>query len=72
MSVATAPWHKRAVDEVWQAHLKGRKLDQDDLDFMRNVEHRVGLGLGLSAYQEDRLQKINARLTESYAVRIYA
>lgn len=72
MSVATAPWHKRAVEEVWQAHLKGRKLDKDDLDFMRNVDHRVSLGLGLSVYQEDRLQKINASKTEPYAVRVYA
>lgn len=64
MSVATAPWHKYAVEEIRTAERRGKKLDEWELSFLRNVEHRVSLNLGLTDRQEDLLSKLHAKLTE--------
>ena len=64
MSVASAPWHKYAIEEIRTAERRGRKLDGWELSFLRNVEHRVSLNLGLTARQEDQLSKLHSRLNE--------
>lgn len=58
--IVTAPWHERAIKEVFQ---RKPKLDADDLAFMKNAAARVLLGLGLTEGQEERLFRINQRVT---------